>query len=103
VKVVKNKISPPFRKAEFDLMYGEGISKYGEVLDLAADLNIVKKSGSWFSYGETKLAQGRENAKKVIADNPELFEELKKKVNNAFHKISEDEKTGADKSKDQKK
>lgn len=80
VKIVKNKVSPPFRKAEFDLMYGEGISKFGEVLDLAADLNIVKKSGSWFSYGETKLAQGRENAKNIIAENPELFEELKQKV-----------------------
>ncbi len=103
VKVVKNKVSPPFRKAEFDLMYGEGISKYGEVLDLAANLNIVKKSGSWFSYGETKLAQGRENAKKVIADNPELFDELKKKVNNALYKISEEEKAGVDKSKNDKK
>lgn len=103
VKVVKNKVSPPFRKAEFDLMYGEGISKYGEVLDLAADLNIVKKSGSWFSYGETKLAQGRENAKKVIADNPELFDELKKKVNNTLYKISEEEKAGVDKSKNDKK
>jgi len=80
VKIVKNKVSPPFRKAEFDLMYGEGISKYGEVLDLAAEMNIIKKSGSWFSYQETKLGQGRENVKQVITDNPELFEELKKKV-----------------------
>jgi len=84
VKIVKNKVSPPFRKAEFDLMYGEGISKYGEVLDLATDLNIVKKSGSWFSYGDTKLAQGRENAKNIITDNPELFEELKRKVMDAL-------------------
>ena len=80
VKVVKNKVAPPFRKAEFDLMYGKGISKEGEVLDLAADLGVVKKSGSWYSYGDVKLAQGRENAKKVIADNPELYEELRQKV-----------------------
>ncbi len=85
VKVVKNKVSPPFRKAEFDLMYGEGISKYGEVLDMAADLDIVKKSGSWYSYGDTKLAQGREKAKQVIADNPELFEELRQKVNKKLY------------------
>ncbi len=80
VKIVKNKVAPPFRKAEFDLMYGEGISKFGEVLDLATDYNIVKKSGSWFSYGETKLGQGRENVKQIITENPELFEELKAKV-----------------------
>ncbi|MBN2776717.1 MAG: recombinase RecA [Bacteroidales bacterium] len=80
VKIVKNKVSPPFRKAEFDLMYGEGISKYGEVLDLAAEYNIIKKSGSWFSYKDAKLGQGRENVKQVITDNPELFEELKKLV-----------------------
>ena len=80
VKVVKNKVSPPFKKAEFDLMYGLGISKTGEVLDLASELNIVKKSGAWYSYGDTKLAQGRENAKQVIEDNPELFEELKAAV-----------------------
>ncbi len=80
VKVVKNKVAPPFRKAEFDIMFGKGISKEGEVLDLATDLGIIKKSGSWYSYGDVKLAQGRENAKKVIADNPELFEELKQKV-----------------------
>ncbi len=80
VKVVKNKVAPPFRKAEFDIMFGKGISKEGEVLDLATELNVIKKSGSWYSYGDVKLAQGRENAKKVIADNPELFEELKQKV-----------------------
>lgn len=80
VKIVKNKVSPPFKKAEFDLMYGLGISKTGEVLDLASELNIVKKSGAWYSYGDTKLAQGRENAKQVIEDNPELFEELKAAV-----------------------
>ncbi len=91
VKVVKNKVSPPFRKAEFDLMYGEGISKFGEVLDLATDLNIVKKSGAWYSYGDTKLAQGRENAKQVIADNPELYEEIRQKVVAALNKIEEEE------------
>ncbi len=80
VKVVKNKVAPPFRKAEFDIMFGKGISKEGEVLDLATELGIIKKSGSWYSYGDVKLAQGRENAKKVIADNPELFEELRQKV-----------------------
>ncbi len=80
VKVVKNKVAPPFKRAEFDLMYGTGISKEGEVLDLATDLGIISKSGSWYSYGDTKLAQGRENTKKVIADNPELYEELRQKV-----------------------
>ncbi len=80
VKVVKNKVAPPFRKAEFDIMYGEGISIVGEILDLGVDLEIIKKSGSWFSYGETKLGQGREAVKKVIGDNPELMEELKQKI-----------------------
>ena len=76
VKVVKNKVAPPFRRAEFDIMFGEGISLSGEILDLGVGLNIIKKSGSWFSYNETKLAQGRDAAKQVIADNPELAEEL---------------------------
>ena len=80
VKVIKNKLAPPFKKVEFDLMYGSGISKEGEVLDLATELGIIKKSGSWYSYGDTKLGQGRENTKKVIIDNPELYEELKQKV-----------------------
>ncbi len=80
VKVVKNKVAPPFKKAEFDIIYGKGISKEGEVLDLAVELDIVKKSGAWYSYGDVKLGQGRENAKQTIADNPELFEELKQKV-----------------------
>lgn len=80
VKVVKNKIAPPFRKAEFDIMYGEGISKSGEIIDLGVDSGIIKKSGSWFSYGDTKLGQGRDAVKQVIADNPELFEELENKV-----------------------
>jgi recombination protein RecA len=76
VKVVKNKVAPPFRKAEFDVMYGAGISKVGEILDLGVELNIVKKSGSWFSYGETRLGQGRDAVKQLILDNPELMEEL---------------------------
>ena len=76
VKVVKNRVAPPFRRAEFDIMFGEGISLSGEILDLGVSLNIIKKSGSWFSYNETKLAQGRDAAKQVIADNPELAEEL---------------------------
>lgn len=80
VKVIKNKVAPPFRTAEFDIMYGEGISKSGEVLDLAVEYEIVKKSGSWFSYGDTKLGQGRDGVKGVIKDNPELAEELEEKI-----------------------
>lgn len=76
VKVAKNKVAPPFRKAEFDIMYGEGISRAGEIVDLGSDLGIIKKSGSWYSYNETKLGQGREAAKDTIKDNPELAEEL---------------------------
>ena len=80
VKVVKNKVAPPFRLAEFDIMYGEGISKVGEVLDLAVEHEIVKKSGSWFSYGDTKLGQGRDAVKMIIKDNPDLMDELEAKV-----------------------
>jgi recombination protein RecA len=80
VKVVKNKVAPPFRKAEFDIMYGEGISFSGEIVDLGVDCNVIKKSGSWFSYGENKLGQGRETVKQLIMDNPELAEELKRKI-----------------------
>ena len=80
VKVVKNKVAPPFRKAEFDIMYGEGISKIGEVIDLGVELNIIKKAGSWFSYGETKLGQGREGVKSLMKDNPELMEEIEAKI-----------------------
>jgi recombination protein RecA len=80
VKVVKNKVAPPFRKAEFDIMYGEGISKVGEIIDLGVEFNILKKSGSWFSYGETRLGQGRDAVKSLIGDNPELMEELEAKI-----------------------
>jgi recombination protein RecA len=80
VKVVKNKIAPPFRKAEFDILYGEGISKSGEIIDLGVNYNIIKKSGSWFSYGENKLGQGREAVRKLIKDNPELEAELEAKI-----------------------
>ena len=84
VKVVKNKVAPPFRKAEFEIRYGEGISRIGELLDLGVDLNIIKKSGSWFSYGDTRLGQGREAVKGVLRDNPELTEELENKIMEAI-------------------
>lgn len=80
LKVVKNKVAPPFRKAEFDIMYGSGISKSGEIIDLGVEMEIVKKSGSWFSYGETKLGQGRDAVKQLIEDNPELMEEIEGKI-----------------------
>lgn len=80
VKVIKNKVAPPFRKAEFDIMFGEGISKTGEIIDLGVEYGIIKKSGSWFSYGDTKLAQGRDASKQVIKDNPELAAELEAKI-----------------------
>jgi len=83
VKVVKNKVAPPFRRAEFDIMYGEGISKTGEIIDLGVDHGIVKKSGSWFSYGDTKLGQGRDAVKNLLSDNPELMEELEAKIKEA--------------------
>ncbi len=85
VKVVKNKVAPPFQVTEFDIMYGEGISKTGEILDLGVEFGIVKKSGSWFSYGETKLGQGRDAVKGLIKDNPELAEELETKIKEAIN------------------
>ena len=84
VKVVKNKVAPPFKKAEFDIIFGEGISRPYEIIDLATELNVIKKSGSWFSYGETKLGQGRDAVKKLLADNVELAEELEGKIKDAL-------------------
>ena len=80
VKVVKNKVAPPFRQAEFDIIFGQGISRIGEVIDLGVDHEIIKKSGSWFSYGETKLGQGRDSVKQIFTDNPELMDEIEQKV-----------------------
>ena len=87
VKVVKNKVAPPFRTTEFDIMYGEGISKVGEIIDLGVEYEIIKKSGSWFSYGDTKLGQGRDGVKSLLLDNPELFEELDGKIREAINAI----------------
>jgi recombination protein RecA len=87
VKIVKNKVAPPFRQAEFDILYGEGISKVGEVIDLGVEQNIIKKSGSWFSYGDTKLGQGRDSVKQLLMDNPELAEELEAKIKDALQKV----------------
>src|SRR5574344_770 len=80
VKIVKNKVAPPFRQVEFDLLFGQGISKMGELVDIGVDAGIIKKSGSWFSYGETKLGQGREAVKQLLADNPELQEEIAEQI-----------------------
>ena len=87
-KVVKNKIAPPFRTAEFDIMYGEGISRTGELLDMAVELGIVKKGGAWFSYGETRLGQGRDNAKNFFIDHPEIAEEIEKQVRENAEKLT---------------
>ncbi|WP_348798292.1 recombinase RecA [Flavobacterium adhaerens] len=91
VKIVKNKVAPPFKVAEFDIMYGEGISKTGEILDLAVEFEIIKKSGSWFSYGETKLGQGRDAVKTLIKDNPELADELEVKIKAQIKELAEEE------------
>lgn len=89
VKVVKNKVAPPFKMAEFDIMYGEGISKVGEVIDLGVDFDIVKKSGSWFSYDDTKLGQGRDAVKTLLLDNPELMDELEQKIKEAIKAMNQ--------------
>lgn len=99
VKVVKNKVAPPFKRAEFDIMFGEGISRSGEIIDLGVEYDIIAKSGSWFSYNGTKLAQGRDAAKKVIADNPELAEELEKLIMDA---LKDNELNGGKKKKKKK-
>jgi len=91
VKIVKNKVAPPFRTAEFDIMYGEGISKVGEIIDQGVEHGIIKKSGSWFSYGDTKLGQGRDAVKNIVLDNPELLEELEIKIKKAINGDDADE------------
>ena len=101
VKVVKNKVAPPFREAEFDIMYGEGISKEGSVLDMAVKLDIIEKSGAWFSYNNAKIGQGRENVKKYLRENPEIAEEIEKKVRDNYNKafeqaLNEDEENNAE-------
>lgn len=85
VKVVKNKVAPPFRTAEVDIMYGEGISREGEIIDMASELDIVQKSGSWYSYNDDRLGQGRENAKQFLKESPELRLEIQKKIRNHFN------------------
>lgn len=93
VKVVKNKVAPPFKVVEFDIMYGEGISKVGEILDLGVELEIVKKSGSWFSYNGSKLGQGRDGVKRILLDNPELMDELETKIRNKVNGVEEEAPT----------
>ena len=88
VKVVKNKVAPPFRKAEFEITFGEGISHIGEIVDLGTELGIIKKSGSWFSYGETKIGQGRDAVKRILKDNPELCEEIEAQITESAQKTS---------------
>ena len=97
VKVVKNKVAPPFREAEFDIVYGKGISKEGNILDIAVNLDIIEKSGSWFSYNGDRIGQGRENVKKYLIDNPEIAKEVEEKIRSkfseAFEKSLGDEET----------
>ena len=90
VKVVKNKVAPPFKKAEFDILYGEGISLTGEIIDLGVETGIIKKSGSWFSYNETKLGQGRDTLKRLLDENPELCDELYEKIMEALNNTEQD-------------
>lgn len=91
VKIVKNKVAPPFRKAEFEITFGEGISHTGEIVDLGVEMGVIKKSGSWFSYGETRLGQGRDAVKKIVKDNPELAEELEQKIAEALKTANEED------------
>lgn len=91
VKIVKNKVAPPFRKAEFEITFGEGISHTGEIVDLGVEMGVIKKSGSWFSYGETRLGQGRDAVKKIVKDNPELAEELEQKIAEALKAANEED------------
>jgi recombination protein RecA len=95
VKVVKNKVAPPFRQVEFDIMYGEGISKTGELIDLGVKAGVVEKSGSWFSYGDERIGQGRENAKTFLKQNPDIAQEIEDKIR-ASHKLDKEMVTGPD-------
>jgi len=104
VKIVKNKVAPPFKKAEFDIIYGEGISKEGSLLDMGVELDIINKSGSWFSYNDTKMGQGRENAKQYLRENKEVAEEINKKIRAHFSlrsdEMQSDTQDGTENSKD---
>ena len=102
VKVIKNKVAPPFREAEFDIVYGKGISKEGNILDMAVNLDIIEKAGSWFSYNGSKIGQGRENVKKYLAENPEVMEEVEKKVRDNFAKAFEQSLGDNEKDEDEK-
>ena len=88
-KIVKNKMAPPFRKAEFDIVFGEGISLVGEVIDLGVEFEIIKKSGSWFSYGDTKIGQGRDSVKQIFIDNPALMEEVEQKIREKLKEVKD--------------
>lgn len=103
IKVVKNKVAPPFKRAEVDIMYGEGISKTGELIDMAVEKEIVKKSGSWYSYGEDRIGQGRENAKQYLSDHPEMMTEVTHKVRQAYGIADADEKESTELPLDDKK
>jgi recombination protein RecA len=88
-RIVKNKLAPPFRKAEFDIVFGEGISRVGEIVDLGVDFDIIKKSGSWFSYGDQRLAQGRDAVKRLLQDNPELCDEIEGKIREKLKEVKD--------------
>ena len=103
VKVVKNKVAPPFREAEFDIMYGTGISKEGDIIDVAVKYNIIEKSGTWFSYGEERLGQGRENVKRFLLENPDIYTDVEKKVRNTLGLTPDSKKQNESKTSDEKK